>query len=137
MEPVEFYFIFHPPARWCDVRSGKASISQMLGHVEAMGYTEDDTWFFYDPGRSQTSLRITHLYDEVEMIMSEKFTVAQEIIKIEGGGSFSFPLHFSMNCVTQCAALIGARAFTPKGFRKRLLLEKGVIIHGPLRRSRI
>lgn len=124
MEPEFFYFVFHHRPSIAHIRSGEASWTQYFGHVEAMGYTIDDTWFFYDPARYRTKLLITHLYDEVEEIMGEKFSRAREVIKIEATGRFAFPLHFPMNCVTQCAALVGIRAFTPNGFRKRLLQEK-------------
>jgi hypothetical protein len=136
VEPVEFYFVFHRRPTLGHIRRGEASLLQYFGHVEAIGYTVDDTWFFYDPGRSYSSLRITHLHDEVEALMAEKFDRAREVIKIGAIGAFSFPAHFPMNCVTQCAALVGMRAFTPGGFRKRLLAAEGVIVHGPQGKSR-
>lgn len=135
MHPAEFYFVFHHPARISDIRAGHASVFSMMGHVEAMGYTIDGTWFFFDPGRLETSLRITHLHDEVEAIMTEKFSVAKEIIKISEGDLFHRPVHAPMNCVTQCAALVGIRAFTPAGFRKKLLRANGKVIHGTERRQ--
>ena len=135
MEPECVYFAFHHRPSITDIRSGKATLFQYFGHVEAMGYTMDETWFFFDPGRYRSSLRITHLHDEIEAIMAEKFERAHTVIRLDAQGRFGFPAHLPMNCVTQCAALVGIRAFTPSGFRKRLLLEKGVLIHGPERRS--
>ena len=137
MNIVEFFFVFHKPAGIKEIRLG-ASIASCMGHVEVFGYTIDDTWFFFDPARKETSLYITHLYDEVNDMMAEKFTIAHEVITIKTPTKFSMPLHMPMNCVTQCAALVGIRAFTPKGFRRKLLNNKGVIIHGPktTRRSR-
>ena len=135
MEPECFYFAFHHRPTLRDILAGRASVFQYFGHVEVMGYTLDDTWFFFDPGRYRSTLSITHLHDEVEATMSEKFALAHTVIKIETHGKFSFPAHPPMNCVSQCAAFVGIRAFTIPGFRKRLLQEKGVIIHGPERRS--
>lgn len=135
MDPELFYFVFHHRPKFGDIRSGKATWCQIFGHVEAIGYTVDDTWFFYDPGRYQSRLLITHLHDEVQELMAERFERAHTVIKIKASNTFAFPLHLPMNCVTQCAALVGIRAFTPNGFRKRLLQEKGVIVHGPERRS--
>ena len=127
MEPEYFYFVFHHRPTIAQIRAGQATWTQYFGHVEAMGYTIDDTWFFYDPGRYRSSLSI----------MAEKFSRAHTVIKVQASKKFLFPLHLPMNCVTQCAALIGIRAFTPNGFRKRLLQEKGVIVHGRTRgRSR-
>ena len=137
MEPEYFYYVFHHRPTIAQIRAGQATWTQYFGHVEAMGYTIDDTWFFYDPGRYRSSLSITHIYDEVEEIMAEKFSRAHTVIKVQASKKFLFPLHLPMNCVTQCAALIGIRAFTPNGFRKRLLQEKGVIVNGRTRgRSR-
>jgi hypothetical protein len=136
VEPEYFYFVFHHRPTIAQIRAGQATWTQYFGHVEAMGYTIDDTWFFYDPGRYRSSLSITHIYDEVEEIMAEKFSRAHTVIKVQASKKFLFPLHLPMNCVTQCAALVGIRAFTPNGFRKRLLQEKGVIVHGPQGRSR-
>lgn len=130
MEPECVYFLFHHRPSIRDIRSRSASVLQYFGHVEAMGYTVDDTWFFFDPGRYRSTLRITHLHDEVEAIMCEKFARAHTVIKIQCDRKFVIPFHLPMNCVTQCAALVGLRAFTPDGFRKRLLREKGVIVHG-------
>jgi hypothetical protein len=131
---TDFYFVFHKPAGLKEIRAG-ASYLSCFGHVEAFGCTIDDTWFFFDPGRKETSLRITHLYDEVNQTMAEKFTVAHEVIRIDTCQQFRIPLHLPMNCVTQCAALVGIRAFTPKGFRKKLLENKGVVINGTERGS--
>lgn len=123
---VEIYFGFHAPKPlW---RGGTPY--QMFGHVEAWGYTRDNTWFFFDPGRHSSQLHITHRYDEVELLLAQKHTVCAEIYRTSDEQQFSVPIHFSMNCVTQCAALVGIRAFTPKGFRRKLLKNNAEKIHG-------
>ncbi|GGE29975.1 hypothetical protein GCM10011360_17560 [Primorskyibacter flagellatus] len=129
MLPVEIYFAFHRPARLADLRTG-ARITSVFGHVECFGYTVDDTWFFFDPGRLTTSLVITHLHDEVTDLMADVFQRSEEVISIEPVATFRLPLHMPMNCVTQCAALAGIRAFTPRGLRKKLLETRGARIHG-------
>ena len=126
---TDYYFAFHLPATWAEMRAG-ASITSYFGHVEAFGCTIDDTWFFFDPNSKETELRITHLYDEVNDLMAEKFSMAHEVIRISTSQKFHSPLHLPMNCVTQCAALVGIRAFTPKAFRRKLLMNNGVLIHG-------
>lgn len=136
MEPECLYFIFHHRATLRDVMAGNATWTQIFGHVEVMGYTVDDTWFFYDPGRYRSTLLITHMFEEVENLMAAKYELAETIIKLETKGKFGFPAHLPMNCVTQCAALAGFRAFTPQSLKQRLLNEKGEIVHGTKRRSR-
>ena len=131
MNIAEIYFGFHRPATLREIWSGAATWTQGLGHVEAWGYTIDETWFFFDPNRHRARLEITHLHDEVEHLLQEKFTRCAEIIRYAGEAKdFRVPLHGPMNCVTQCAALIGLRAFTPKGFRKKLLAIDAEVIHG-------
>lgn len=129
MLPAEIFFAFHRPATLTDIRAGK-SLWSVMGHVECFGYTVDDTWFFFDPGRKMTALVITHLHDEVTALMADVFERSQEVISIVPDATFPYPIHMPMNCVTQCGALAGIRAFTPKGLRKKLLETKGARIHG-------
>lgn len=129
MDLAEIYFAFHRRATVKELVSRKTALTSAFGHVEAFGYTIDNTWFFFNPGRHFTNLKITHLHDEVQILMAERFLRAEVIYRLPyNPGEFSFPLHFSMNCVTQCAALIGRRAFTPKGFQRILQQENAEAI---------
>lgn len=133
MDIAEIYFAFHRRATAHEVlREGKWTA--MFGHVEAFGYTIDETWFFLDPRCRRTDLKITHMHDEVERLLTEKFTAAREVLRYTGEPvAFRAPLHGPMNCVTQCAALVGIRAFTPHGFRKRLLRNNAEVIRHEIR----
>lgn len=139
MDIVEIYFAFHRPATLKEIWSGKASLRSIFGHVEAFGYTIDDTWFFYDPSGTHSKLLITHLHDEVNTLLAERVERSREIFRMPHDPDYyRAPIHGPMNCVTQCAALIGWRAFTPRGFRKRLLKSNAEMVHGiqhPKRRS--
>ena len=136
MDIVEYYFAFHRPATFREIRAG-ASYTSLLGHVEAFGYTMDETWFFFDPGRSIANLKITHMHDEVNDLLAARFTATTEVYRYAGNlHAFPAPLHGPMNCVTQCASLIGLRAFTPQGFRKKLIAHKAELIHGPEKQRR-
>ena len=129
MDIAEFYFAFHRPAKFSEVRKG-ASLYSIFGHVEAFGYTLDNTWFFFDPGRAYSKMLITHVYDEVNELIASKFMPSTEVLRYSGPmRDFRVPIHPPMNCVTQCAGLIGLRAFTPGGFRKKLLANQAEIIH--------
>lgn len=130
MHTVEVYFGFHRRATLRELAAG-ASIYQAFGHVEAWGYTVDQTWWFFNPNRYRARLEITHRHDEVEYLMAEKFTLCDQVFRYAGEpANFGRPLHGPMNCVTQCAALIGVRAFTPWGFRKKLRAMNAEVIHG-------
>lgn len=128
MDVLEWYFGFHAPhnqTKW-----------GFLGHVEVFGYTGDETWFFLDPTAKKTKLTITHHHDQVEALIAEKFTICSEVIRTTHSEEFLHPIHFNMNCVTQCAALIGIRAFTPWGFRRKLLANNAKVIHAAQGRQR-
>jgi len=132
---IEYFFGFHKPASLADIRQG-ASVFSSFGHVEAWGYTIDNTWWFFDPGRKSTKLLITHLHDEVEELLAHKFTLCREVLRVEKTNEFPIPFHLPMNCVTQCAGLVGLRAFSPNGFRRKLLRNNAEVIHGTEGRSR-
>ena len=131
MDIVEIYFAFHRKATLKELIKRETPLLSALGHVEAFGYTIDNTWFFYDPGSLHTKLLITHLHDEIEKLVTERFQKAETVLRIKHDPAyFKAPLHGPMNCVTQCAALIGWRAFTPWGFRKRLLASNAEVANG-------
>lgn len=132
---TEIFFVFHRPATIREILSGDAEWTQAFGHVEAYGYTVDETWFFYDPGRYATALLITHLHEEVTDLIAQRIERADEIIRYSGEPlKFMAPIHGPMNCVTQCAALVGLRAYTPRGFRRILLRNNAEVIHAAERR---
>lgn len=121
MQPVEVYFSFHPPH--------KRTIWGRLGHVQAFGYTADETWFFLQPTAHRTHLAITHRHDDVEALMAEEFAVARRIIKTSTVLENRFPPMIPLNCVSECGALVGIRAFTIRGLERKLLQNGGIVIH--------
>lgn len=130
MDIADIYFAFHRPATFREIISGKIRWTMMFGHVEAFGVTIDATWFFFDPGGSLTKLKITHLHDEVEALLAEKFTLSEKVYRYSGEPlEFTAPVHGPMNCVTQCAALIGVRAFTQRRFQRILTEINAEVIH--------
>lgn len=139
MNVEEWFFGFHRRATVTEIVTGQSVYTSIFGHVEAWGYTIDGTWVFFDPRARSTIMDITHIHDEVNERLSERFLRCDMILKIEHrDGSVRFPLarpHF--NCVTQCSALIGLRAYTLGGFRDSLLKNGAEVTHeSPERRSR-
>jgi hypothetical protein len=121
VQPVEVYFSFHPPH--------KRTIWGRLGHVQAFGYTLDETWFFLQPTAHRTMLFITHRHDEVEDLMAHEFAVARRIIKTSAVRENRHPPLIPLNCVSECGALVGIRAFTIRGLERKLLRNGGTVIH--------
>lgn len=129
MNLLAVYFGFHPPAGLTELRAG-ASFRAIFGHVEAWGFTEDRTWMFFDPRGAGTRIRITHHHDDVTELMAARFATCRTILKIEPTGrEYRFPLFPPMNCATQCAHLVGLRAFTPAGLRRTLLANGAETIY--------
>jgi hypothetical protein len=121
VQPVEVYFSFHPPHT--------RTIWGRLGHVQAFGYTVDETWFFLQPTAHRTMLFITHRHDEVEDLMAAEFAMARRIIKTSAVRENRHPPALMLNCVSECAALVGIRAFTIGGLERKLLQSGGTVIH--------
>lgn len=121
MRAVETFFAFHP-----------RKLSQVwtaFGHVEAFGYTRDDTWFFFDPARKGTQLLISHHHDEVEQMMAGVISKARTVYRTDERFETFLPAMLPQTCVSQCAALIGLRAFTIGTFERKLRAINAEVIH--------
>jgi hypothetical protein len=124
MTPAIFYFGFHKPK---GIREAwRRREWTMFGHVEAWGVMQDgETWFFLDPVASRACLHIEYRCDEVENLLTNRFLACDTVYRIKPPDlSIGIPLHLTMNCVSQCAHLIGARAYGIESFR-RILIEHG------------
>lgn len=123
MNLLEVYFGFHRPYA--------SNYRGWFGHVEAWGYTEDDNWLFIDPQMSRTRLYVCHRHDDVVEMMAVRYETCESILKIRPTGQdFRFPVHFPMTCAAICGHLVGLRAFTPAGLRRKLLANGAEVIHG-------
>lgn len=123
MNLIEVYFGFHKPVL--------SNPRCWFGHVEAWGYTEDDNWVFIDPWLEGTRLYVCHRHDDVVEMMALRYATCETILKIRPNGrKLRFPLHFPMNCSTICGHLVGMRAFSPAGLRRKLLANGAEVIHG-------
>tara|TARA_R110000868_G_scaffold237132_9_gene491614 strand:- start:25305 stop:25694 length:390 start_codon:yes stop_codon:yes gene_type:complete len=124
MKILEWYFGFHAPLPLRDVRSLE-TFCMAFGHVEAWGYTMDDTWMFFDPRRGGTMIRVTHLHDEVNAMLVARLELCERVLKFTPDDrTLRFPPVFPMNCAQQCGHLVGMRAFSLGGLA-RMLLRNG------------
>ncbi|MBR9765359.1 MAG: hypothetical protein GYB53_18025 [Rhodobacteraceae bacterium] len=129
MKILQWYFGFYAPAGVKDLRAG-ASWRSIFGHVDAWGYTCDDTWLFFDPRGAGSRVLVTHLHDEVEDLLVARFSTCREILRFTPDDrELLAPLHLGMNCASQCAHLVGRRAFAPWSLRRMLLKNGAEIIH--------
>lgn len=110
-----WFFGFHSPARH--------SLWARLGHVEAWACTIDETWVFFDPRMKGTRMFITHLHDEVMDALTLRHAACDEILRYHGADEFTVPNVLPMTCATQCGALVGIRAWTPWGLKRKLLAK--------------
>lgn len=125
MKLVEVYFGFHDRdtlrAAW------RKRSWTFFGHVEAWGYTRDGTWAFLDPAAAGSTLLVTHHADEVDDLLAARFEVCVSILRVAPPErKLRHPLHPTMNCASQCAHLVGLRAYSPWGLR-RMLLANGAV----------
>jgi hypothetical protein len=120
MKPALFYFGFHKPTGFREAWFRREW--SMFGHVEAWGVMEDgETWFFLDPVAARSYLRIEYRHDEVENLLANRFLTCETVYKLPSpDAAIAVPLHPTMNCVSQCAHLIGARAYSLGSFRRIL-----------------
>lgn len=109
-----------------------------LGHVEIWGYTEDDTWLFYDPQVSGTKVIVIHRHDDVIDQLEARYSLCDLILRLPNDGAKPpFNLWLPMTCASVIAHMTGVGAFTPWGLQKRLLAKGAEVIHeNPERRSR-
>lgn len=117
--------------------SGAANWYACLGHVEAFGVTHDNTWVFFDPMGRGTVFEIDHRKDVVDHRMAVAYTMADTIYRIpHSDRKITFPIHPTMNCVSQCAAIVGLRAYKIRTFQKKLRRNGAEIVYGPSSESR-
>lgn len=122
MEIIRWSFAFYRPVSPREIWRGSQDWRCVFGHVSAYGYTADDSWLFIDPMGQGTEIKVAHRYDDVIGQISAIYATAETVLSIQPERRrYRLPIHPPMTCVTQCAALIGVRAYTPWGFRKMLL----------------
>lgn len=117
---VEWYFGFWKRPSLKEFR--EKPTWTVFGHVEAWGYTADNTWLFFDPQRVGNMVHVTHHAEEVEHLLAIRFAVCKSILRINHPGArIRVPFHPTMTCASQCAALVGLRAYCPGTLRNKLL----------------
>ena len=121
MNLEEVWVGFHPPSR--------EPLTSFLGHVEAWGYTADETWVFVNPEHDSLKITALHRLDDVEAEMARLFHACRLILRTRPGRALRVPLFPPMTCAGVCGHLVGLRAWTPWGLRAQLLRAGAEIVH--------
>lgn len=100
-----------------------------LGHVDVWGRTADGTWVFIDPQRIGTQVEVAHQYDRVNLLLTARFHGCEEIWRTTHHGSLRFPTPFPFYCISVVAHILGLRAWTYRGLRRRLRETGAECIH--------
>lgn len=125
---LEWFIGFYRPAFRSE--TGQINWRTWFGHVEIWGYTIDDTWVFYDPQSRGGRMIITHHHDDVLDQLRARNDLCDTILKLPGDPKKDlFPIYPPMTCASIVGHLIGVRAFTPAGLRRKLLANGAEVIH--------
>lgn len=109
---IEWYVGFWP--------SRNTSLWARLGHVEVWGYTEDDVWVFLDPQAVGLMIDVTYMHDEVEAHLAKRFANCSEIWRLSERRELTFPVMAPLCCPVWVGHVLGIRAFTLRGLRRKL-----------------
>lgn len=132
---VEWFVGFH--ARYGRNLSGRLTCFGLWGHVEIWGYTVDETWVFIDPQGKGTGVYVTHLYDEVMLQLQARHALCETILRVPNTEQKPlFPVFPPMTCATIAGHILGVRAFTPAGLKRKLLANGAETVHDAEGRSK-
>lgn len=101
-----------------------------FGHVEIWGYTEHDTWLFFDPQGQGTKIILTHFHDDVMDQLNARHCLCDTILRLPNGMQKPMvPVYPPMTCASIVGHMLGVRAFTPRGLKAKLLAIGAEVIH--------
>lgn len=108
-----------------------------FGHVEAWGCDEAGSWAFVDPRSTGLQVAVLYRFEDVEDALTMLNQRCDQILWMPVLlKPFSVPLHGPMTCASICGSLVGLRALSPWGLRRKLLAKGAEIVHGPSSQGR-
>lgn len=108
---IKGYIVIFHPRKWG---------WRLLGHVEIVIISDDDTYAFINPGRFGADVFVEHRFDVVNRVLGAR-TKDCEAIFVEPNERSLSPVAPLMTCASFVGYLVGFRAFTPAGLRRTLL----------------
>lgn len=115
-----YYFAFYEP-------SGEGFYG-VFPHVEAFGYTDDGSWLFLDPRRQITQVSVLHKIEEVDEAIALRLDRADLVLRYDRRHPRTVPPLMPQTCASVCGHLVGVRAWTVGGLRKKLLQNGAEVI---------
>lgn len=103
----------------------------IFGHVEAWGCDSEGSWVFVDPRATGTMISCIFRFEDVEDVLTIMNERCSEILWMpQPIGLFRVPVFGPMTCASICGSLVGLRALSPRGLRRKLLANGAEIVHG-------
>lgn len=103
----------------------------VFGHVEAWGRDEDGSWVFVDPQSSGMQITVMFRFEDVQDTLTMLNQRCSEILWLpQPIEKFVVPIHGPMTCAAVCGSLVGIRALSPWGLRRKLLAKGAEVVHG-------
>lgn len=100
------------------------------GHVECWGYTQHESWLFFDPRHGCADVWVTHMHDEVINLLASRFDRCNLILKLPPPERMARASYLQLHtCASAVGHLVGVRASTPAVLRRRLLGLGAEIVH--------
>ncbi len=121
-----WYFAFHPP--------GKKDWLQRWGHVDAFGMSASGAWVFLLPERRRIKIFVENHPPTIDIMFADLLS-RTDVLRVETQRDFNLPPINMHSCASICGALVGIRAFTPHGLRKKLLRNGAERINGHKQQS--
>lgn len=109
---VRWYFAFHE-RDWSDPWS-------IMGHVDAFGMTDTGIWVFLYPQRRGFKIMVCKDEAAIDTLFADALYHAH-VIRYDHPGELTLPPLTIYSCAAVCGHLVGIRAFTPKGLKRKLL----------------
>jgi hypothetical protein len=121
---------FHSTSSAIAAARGQADWRLIFGHVEAFWYQPNGIWVFFDPQGRRSAIEAIPDGEEAELRIAMIYRDCETILRApHSDREIAIPLHVTMTCASQCAALVGLRAYTPLGLHRKLLAHGAEIIH--------
>jgi hypothetical protein len=121
-QPSVWYFAFYGTER--DPRS-------WFGHVDMWGFDPDtDSWVFLSPSYSSMPVEVTHIAEEVDALFAARLSLARHVLRYDRAAvKNALPPVTVQTCASICGHVVGLRAFTPWGLRRKLLANGAEVLN--------
>lgn len=109
---------------------GKAeSIWTIFGHVEICIAQDSKTWLFLNPSRQRFFIYASQHADTIDELLALRLGNADCVLRYEREPRLlTLPPIAIQTCASICAHIVGLRAWTPKGLKRKLLANGAQVV---------